>query len=83
MSAGFTILDVLAFTLHQAALLSKQVAEYLGRILTSLMSLLGRAVRGTVDVTVALLRFALGFMLSGLSAAAHRALVAAHQESRG
>lgn len=78
VTTGFTLLDTLAWLLERAAALSAQVNSILARILSALMSALGRAVGGVRNITAAVLRFALSFLLSSLGAQVFRAIALVH-----
>lgn len=82
VSAGFTLLDTLVWLLQRAAQLSARIGSFLGRILTTLMSMLGRAVEGLRDITAATLRFMISFLLSSLANQVYRAIALAHRALR-
>ncbi|MBX7259921.1 MAG: lipase family protein [Candidatus Hydrogenedentes bacterium] len=82
VSAGFTLVDSIAWLLGRAALLKKEVGTMLERILKALMTALGRSIEGIQDVTVAVLRFSIGLLLGSISNQVTRAIAIAHGASR-
>ncbi len=82
VTAGFTLLDALAFLLERAAQLSARINSMLGRVLSALMSALGRGVEGVRNITAAVLRFALSFLLTSLGTQVYRAIALVHNGLR-
>ncbi len=74
LTASATVLDQLAWTLGQAAQLSKEVSLQIKGLIGAIFSFLGRKMMQAGDVTVAFLRWVLELLFSSLRAMAGRAL---------
>lgn len=74
LTAGATLLDGLAWMLHQGVLASKEVAGYVGSLMRRVMQFLGRVVTAGVNLTVAFIRWVLGLLFSALQSFATQAL---------
>lgn len=82
VTAGFTLLDVLVWLLQRAAQLSARIGTFLGRILSALLNLLGRAAEGARNITAAVLRFMISFLLTGVAGQVFRAIAMVHRAVR-
>jgi triacylglycerol lipase len=73
-TAAATILDQLAWLLHQGALMNVRIQESLVSIIQTIFGFLGRAASAVGDLTVAFVRWVLGLLWSSLQISAQRAV---------
>lgn len=69
-----TVLDQIAWLLTRGAALSKDIARYLGNLITLIFRFLGRAVSKAVSITAAFLRWVLDLLFGTIKNAVHRAI---------
>lgn len=74
LTAGVTVLDQLAWLLHQGAAASREIADQLGSLIGVVFRYLGRAANAVGDLTVAFVRWVLGLLWSALQNTVQRAV---------
>lgn len=73
-TAGFTILDQVAWLLTQAARISAELGRGLATLVAMIFRFLGRTVPAGVQITTAFLRWVLDLLYTSVRTVAHRAL---------
>jgi hypothetical protein len=79
VSCGLTLIDTLAWLLERASLLSAKIETMLGRILSAFLSAIGRALGAIHDITAAVIRYILSFLLTGIAIQVSRAISLVHR----